>query len=79
MTFVITGDVEHFANRREVQDIIELLGGKASGSVSAKTTYLINNDIMSSSSKNQKAKSLNIPIITEEQFIELLPEDRRPL
>ena len=78
MTFVITGDVEHFANRREVQDIIELLGGKASGSVSAKTTYLINNDIMSSSSKNQKAKSLNIPIITEEQFIELLPEDRRP-
>ena len=79
MTFVITGDVEHFANRREVQDIIELLGGKASGSVSAKTTYLINNDIMSSSSKNQKAKSLKIPIITEEQFIELLPEDRRPL
>ncbi len=79
MTFVITGDVEHFANRREVQELIELLGGKASGSVSAKTTYLINNDIMSASSKNQKAKALNIPIITEKQFMELLPEDRRPL
>lgn len=79
MTFVITGDVEHFSNRRELQELIELLGGKASGSVSAKTTYLINNDIMSASSKNQKAKALNIPIITEEQFIALLPEERRPL
>ncbi|MCI5792322.1 MAG: NAD-dependent DNA ligase LigA [Lachnospiraceae bacterium] len=77
-TFVITGDVHHFANRREVQDVIELLGGKASGSVSAKTSYLINNDIMSASAKNQKAKELNVPIITEEQFIEMLPEDRRP-
>ena len=78
MTFVITGDVHHFANRRAAQDVIELLGGKASGSVSAKTTYLINNDIMSQSSKNQKAKELGIPIITEEQFIEMLPENRRP-
>lgn len=77
-TFVITGDVHHFANRRKVQDVIELLGGKASGSVSAKTSYLINNDIMSASAKNQKAKELNVPIITEEQFIEMLPEDRRP-
>lgn len=77
-TFVITGDVHHFANRREVQDVIDLLGGKASGSVSAKTSYLINNDIMSASAKNQKAKELNVPIITEEQFIEMLPEDRRP-
>lgn len=78
MTFVITGDVHHFANRRVAQDVIELLGGKASGSVSAKTTYLINNDIMSQSSKNQKAKELGIPIITEERFIEMLPENRRP-
>ena len=61
-----------------MQDVIELLGGKASGSVSAKTSYLINNDIMSASAKNQKAKELNVPIITEEQFIEMLPEDRRP-
>ena len=78
MTFVMTGDVHHFANRRAAQDVIELLGGKASGSVSARTTYLINNDIMSQSSKNQKAKELGIPIITEEQFIEMLPENRRP-
>ena len=78
MTFVITGDVKHFANRRKVQDLIELLGGKAAGSVSAKTTYLINNDIMSASSKNQKAKALSIPIITEDEFIAMLPGDKRP-
>ena len=71
-TFVITGDVTHFQNRREVQDLIEDLGGKATGSVSKKTSYLINNDILSGSSKNKKAKELSIPIITEEEFIAML-------
>ena len=71
-TFVITGDVHQFANRREVQDLIEALGGKATGSVSKKTSYLINNDNMSSSTKNKKAKELGIPIITEEAFIEMI-------
>lgn len=69
--FVITGDVNHFKNRRELQSLIESMGGKATGSVSAKTSYLINNDINSSSSKNKKAKELGVPIITEEQFIEM--------
>jgi DNA ligase (NAD+) len=77
-TFVITGDVHVFHNRREVTDLIESLGGKAAGSVSAKTAYLINNDILSGSSKNKKAKELGIPIITEEEFIAMLPEDKRP-
>ena len=56
MTFVITGSVEHFANRKELQALIESKGGKATGSVTSKTTYLINNDTQSSSSKNKKAK-----------------------
>lgn len=77
-TFVITGDVHIFRNRKEVTELIDRLGGKAAGSVSAKTTYLINNDVMSGSSKNKKAKELNIPIITEEEFIAMLPEDMRP-
>ena len=77
-TFVITGDVGVFRNRREVTDVIERLGGKAAGSVSAKTSYLINNDNMSASSKNKKAKELGIPVITEEEFIAMLPEDMRP-
>ena len=72
LTFVITGDVEHFKNRRELQDLIESLGGKASGSVSKKTSYLINNDPMSQSSKNKKARELSVPVITEAEFIELL-------
>ena len=71
-TFVITGSVEHFANRNEVKDVIEQNGGKVTGSVSAKTDYLINNDNMSNSSKNKKAKELNIPIITEEEFIAMI-------
>ncbi|MDO4488107.1 MAG: NAD-dependent DNA ligase LigA [Eubacteriales bacterium] len=70
-TFVITGDVHIFKNRREVQEKIEALGGKTAGSVSSKTDYLINNDILSGSSKNKKAKELNIPIITEEEFISM--------
>ena len=65
-TFVITGTVEHFANRKELKEKIESLGGKVTGSVSKKTDYLINNDNMSSSSKNKKAKELGIPVITEE-------------
>ena len=71
MTFVVTGSVEHFANRNEIKELIESLGGKVSGSVSAKTDYLINNDTTSNSSKNKKAKELNIPIISEEDFIKM--------
>ena len=71
-TFVITGSLEHYENRNALKDLIESKGGKVSGSVSAKTDYLINNDYASSSSKNKKAKELNIPIITEEQFMEML-------
>lgn len=71
-TLVITGDLEHFENRRALQDLIEKLGGKAAGSVSKKTSYLINNDAQSSSSKNKKARELSVPVITEDGFIELL-------
>ncbi len=77
-TFVITGDMRRFSNRREVQDIIERLGGKVSGSVSSKTNYLINNDMTSRSSKNIKAAELGIPVITEDEFIAMLPENLRP-
>ncbi|MDD6069663.1 MAG: NAD-dependent DNA ligase LigA [Clostridiales bacterium] len=69
--FVITGSVEHFSNRNELKDYIEKLGGKVTGSVSKNTDYLINNDTTSNSSKNKKAKELNIPILSEEDFIEL--------
>ena len=71
MNFVITGSVEHFANRNEVKELIEARGGKVTGSVTGKTNYLINNDVEFSSSKNKKARELGIPIISEEQFIEL--------
>ena len=71
-TFVITGSLTHYKNRDELVSIIESMGGKVSGSVSAKTSYLINNDTQSSSSKNQKAKQLNIPIISEEDFINMI-------
>lgn len=74
ITFVITGSVEHFANRNEVKDVIEKRGGKVTGSVTSKTNYLINNDNMSNSSKNKKAKELGIPIITEEEFIGMIGE-----
>lgn len=70
LNFVVTGSVNHFANRNEVKEYIEQRGGKVTGSVTSKTNYLINNDIMSNSSKNKKAKELGIEIITEEQFIE---------
>ena len=68
MTFVITGSLETYPNRDALKKEIEDRGGKVAGSVSAKTTCLINNDITSNSSKNKKAKSLDIPIITEEMF-----------
>ena len=72
MNFVITGSVEHFANRNEVKAVIESKGGKVTGSVTSKTNYLINNDVSSTSSKNKKAKELGIPIITEVEFLEML-------
>ena len=70
--FVITGSLTHYKNRDELVSIIESMGGKVSGSVSTKTSYLINNDTQSSSSKNQKAQKLNIPIISEEDFINMI-------
>ncbi len=70
--FVITGSLEYYANRNELVAEIEGLGGKVSGSVSTKTSYLINNDNLSGSSKNKKAKELNVPIITEEEFLRLI-------
>ena len=76
MTFVITGSLTHFSNRKELQELIESKGGKAAGSVSAKTSYLINNDVKSASSKNKKARELGIPILSEEDFIKLLEEGR---
>lgn len=69
--FVVTGSVEKFANRNELKDYIEKLGGKVTGSVSKNTDYLINNDVTSNSSKNKKARELNIPILSEDDFIKL--------
>lgn len=71
-TFVVTGSVNHYKNRDELKADIVTHGGTVAGSVSSKTSYLINNDINSTSSKNQKAKSLNIPIITEEEFLSMV-------
>ena len=70
MTFVITGSLIHYASRNELKDEIEQRGGKVAGSVTSKTTCLINNDVTSTSSKNKKAKELNVPILSEEQFLE---------
>lgn len=72
MVFVITGSLEHFTNRNEMKELIEERGGKVTGSVTGKTTYLINNDISSNSGKNKKAKELEIPIISEEDFLKML-------
>lgn len=74
MIFVITGSVNHYENRKELQEVIEAHGGKATGSVTSKTTYLINNDTTSNSSKNKKAKELGVPIISEEDFIKMLED-----
>lgn len=72
INFVITGSVEHFANRAEVKEEIEKRGGKVTGSVTSKTNYLINNDVNSTSSKNRKARELGIPIISEAEFLQML-------
>lgn len=72
MNFVITGSLVHFGNRSEAKELIESLGGKVTGSVTKKTNYLINNDIQSSSSKNKKARELGIPILSEEDFLNLV-------
>jgi len=72
LTFVITGSLNHFDNRDALKNAIEQAGGKVAGSVSAKTSYLINNDLQSTSGKNKKAKELGIPIIDEEKIIEML-------
>lgn len=69
LIFVVTGDVHHFKNRDELKSYIESQGGKCTGSVSKKTSYLINNDVTSTSGKNQKAKELGIPIISEDEFV----------
>ena len=76
-TFVITGSVEHFKNRKELKEKIETLGGKVTGSVTGKTDYLINNDNLSGSTKNKKAKELGIPILTEDEFLVMINEGKR--
>lgn len=73
-TFVITGSVFHFANRSELKNYIEERGGKVTGSVTKKTDYLINNEKESNSSKNKKARELNIPLLSEEDFLKLAGE-----
>lgn len=78
INFVITGSVEQFKNRDELKEVIESRGGKVTGSVTSKTNYLINNDNLSGSSKNKKAKELGISIITEDQFLEWLNNGVRP-
>lgn len=70
LVFVVTGDVHHYKNRNELKAYIESQGGKVTGSVSKSTSYLINNDVTSTSSKNQKAHQFNIPIISEDEFVE---------
>lgn len=70
LTFVITGEVHYYKNRDEFKAYVEASGGKVTGSVTSKTDYLVNNDTESNSSKNRKAKELNIPIISEDEFVE---------
>ena len=78
MTFVITGSLETYPNRDALKEEIEANGGKVAGSVSAKTSYLINNDLTSNSGKNKKAKELGIPIISEADMVKWLKEDIKP-
>ena len=73
--FVITGSVNHFANRAQLKEFIEQRGGKVTGSVTSKTDYLINNDVTSNSSKNKKARELEIPILSEEDFLHMAEEE----
>jgi DNA ligase (NAD+) len=75
--FVITGSLGHFKNRDELKALIEERGGRVASSVTSKTTYLINNDITSSSGKNKKAKELGIDIITEDQFLQMLNSEKK--
>ena len=75
-TFVITGSLNHYENRDTLKNYIESLGGKTTNSVSKKTDYLINNDSLSTSSKNKKAKELGVSIITEEEFMTLAGVER---
>ena len=70
-TFVITGSVSHYPSRRQLKEEIERLGGKVAGSVSSKTSFLINNDALSGSSKNRAARELGIPVITEQQYLNM--------
>ena len=74
VNFVITGSVEHFVNRAQVKEEIEKRGGKVTGSVTSKTNYLINNDTGSGTAKNKKARELGIPIISEEDFLQMMNE-----
>lgn len=76
-TLVITGTVTQFKNRKELKEYIESLGGKVTGSVSKNTDYLLNNDNLSGSAKNKKAKELGIPILTEEEFLAMTTEGKR--
>ena len=75
VNFVITGSLEHFANRGEAKKLIESFGGKVTGTVTGKTNYLINNDKASNSSKNKKARELGIPVISEQDFLELVRKE----
>lgn len=72
--FVITGSLNHYSNRNELKELIENLGGKVTGSVTGKTSYLINNDSTSSSTKNKTAAKLGVPVITEDEFIKMIEE-----
>jgi DNA ligase (NAD+) len=69
LTFVITGDVHYYKNRNELKAYIESQGGKVASAVSGSTSYLINNDVTSTSGKNKKAKELGIPILSEDDFV----------
>lgn len=77
VNFVITGSVEHFVNRAQVKEEIEKRGGKVTGSVTSKTNYLINNDTGSGTAKNKKARELGIPIISEEDFLQMMNEQKK--
>ena len=78
MTFVITGSLETYPNRDALKEEIEANGGKVAGSVSAKTSYLINNDITSNSGKNKKARELGIPVISEMDMVNWLKDNKKP-
>lgn len=79
LTFVITGEVHHYKNRDAFKAYVEAAGGKVTGSVTSKTDYLVNNDALSASSKNRKARELGIPVITEDAFLERFGEqDEKP-